>query len=1060
MKLNLTQKKIKDRCGTVSFRSGETFFRSRKVELTASQPGRWEAIVIGKEDFHVLIEMDKNGDIRTSCSCPSLAGFPKDCQHIAAALLAIEQNEADAQASTQGGSELTDNLVTLFKQPEVRPASQQSHFENRQLLDVQFTCKLVSLPGAENYFVIGLAVSNYKVKNIPSFLRQLQDGKPVLLSPALTIDMQMHCLTQEEDAVLKHLTDVIQDQREDMDNTENEFLPIPPSAWEKLRYLLQTVKHVELEYLRQKYPYFEASEEKLPLRFELVESEGKQGFLHVEGLENIVLVEPYQTVLAEGKLIKVERHDCKRLAELMRMLGQSGTKKIPIERGQFSFFIEKVVPGLKNIGMVTISGGEHLSLANKPLIAKLYLDRVNSRLLAGLEFHYDQIVINPLEGRELALHSLIVRDSEKEEAILQLMEGSLFTKTDSGYYLHNEELEYDFLTYTLPELQKLARVYTTTAVRVRVVKENIFPRIRVKVHKDRMNWLEYKFELDGIADDQVKELLQDLEEKRKYHRLRNGSLLSLETKEFQEIRRFLNDVPDGEGNIENGLKIPFEQSLQLLDQVDSNPVLLVEDSFRAFLRSISRPNEHAFDLPPGLERVLREYQIRGFQWLKTLAFYGFGGILADDMGLGKTVQAITYLLSEQERIRKHQQPALIVCPSSVTHNWLHELKKFAPDMNAMVIEGEKQTRKKIIEQACQQDILIVSYPILRRDIAELEKAAVFHTVFYDEAQAFKNPVTQTARAAKRVQSTHRFALTGTPVENTSEELWSIFHVVFPSLFQGLRTYSFLSKEAVAKRAKPFILRRMKTDVLAELPKKRQSIDMLELLPEQKKLYAAYLAKLRHDTLKHLDKETLHKNKIRILAGLTRLRQICCHPGLFVDNYQGSSAKFRQLFELIREAKLAGRRLLVFSQFTKMLDLIGRELTARGWTFFYLDGQTPGHERVETCERFNEGERDLFLISMKAGGTGLNLTGADTVILYDSWWNPAVEEQAADRAYRIGQQRDVEVIKLVARGTIEEKMNDLQEKKRKMIGEILDSDAKQEALLTETDIKELLAFNEY
>ncbi|QTM99105.1 helicase SNF [Sediminibacillus dalangtanensis] len=1057
MKLNLTKKKIKDRCGTVSYKSGEAFFRSKKVKLTTPMPGRWEAIVIGKEDFHVLIKTDKNGYICTSCSCPSLAGFPKDCQHIAAALLAIEQNESASQASTQEGSGLADNLVSLFKQPEVRPARQQPHFENRQLLDIQFTCKLVTSPGTDSYFAIGLAVSTHKVKDIPSFLRRLQEGQPVLLSPALTIDMQVHCLPQEEDAVLKHLTGIMQDQWEGMDNAETEFLPIPPSAWEKLRYLLQTVKYVQLEYRRQQYPRFEVSEEKLPLRFELVES-GVRGFLHVEGLEKIVLVEPYQTVLAGGTLIKIERHDCKRLAELMRMLGRSGTKRIPIEPGQFSFFIEKVVPGLKNIGMVTISGGEHFSLANKPLVAKLYLDRVNSRLLAGLEFHYDQIVINPMEERELALHSLIVRDSEKEEKILQLMEDSLFTKTDSGYYLHNEELEYDFLTYTLPKLQKLARVYTTTAVRVRVVKENIFPRIRVKVHKDRMNWLEYKFEMDGIADDQVRELLHDLEEKRKYHRLRNGSLLSLETKEFQEIRRFLNEIPEGEGDMENGLKIPFEQSLQLLDQVDSNPVLLVEDSFRAFLRSISQPNEQAFDLPTGSEKVLREYQIRGFQWLKTLAFYGFGGILADDMGLGKTVQAITFLLSEQEQMRKNQQPALIVCPSSVTYNWLHELRKFAPGMKAMVLEGEKHLRKKMMEHVSDQDILIVSYPILRRDITEVEKT-VFHTVFYDEAQAFKNPVTQTARAAKRVQAIHRFALTGTPMENAYEELWSIFHVVFPALFQGLRAYSFLSKDAIAKRARPFILRRMKTDVLSELPQKRQSIETLELLPEQKKLYAAYLAKLRHDTLKHLDKETFHKNKIRILAGLTRLRQICCHPGLFVDKYQGSSAKFRQLFELIREAKLAGRRLLVFSQFTKMLDLIGRELTARGWTFFYLDGQTPGNERVETCERFNEGERDLFLISMKAGGTGLNLTGADTVIFYDSWWNPAVEEQAADRAYRIGQQRDVEVIKLVARGTIEEKMNDLQQKKRKMIGEILDSDAKEAALLTETDIKELLTFNE-
>ena len=315
----------------------------------------------------------------------------------------------------------------------------------------------------------------------------------------------------------------------------------------------------------------------------------------------------------------------------------------------------------------------------------------------------------------------------------------------------------------------------------------------------------------------------------------------------------------------------------------------------------------------------------------------------------------------------------------------------------------------------------------------------FHTVYFDEAQAFKNPVTQTAKAARKIQADNRFALTGTPIENSLEELWSIFRVVFPELFQGLKEYSNLPRKTIARRIRPFLLRRLKKDVLSELPEKVESLESVELLPDQKKLYAAYLAKLRHDTLKHLDKDTLRKNRIKILAGLTRLRQICCHPALFVDGYKGSSGKFEQLMQIVEESKLSGRRVLIFSQFTKMLGLIGRELAIQGLPYFYLDGQTPSEKRVEICNRFNEGERDLFLISLKAGGTGLNLTGADTVILYDIWWNPAVEEQAADRAHRIGQTNVVQVIKLVARGTIEEKMNELQEKKRHLIEEIIDSE---------------------
>lgn len=441
--------------------------------------------------------------------------------------------------------------------------------------------------------------------------------------------------------------------------------------------------------------------------------------------------------------------------------------------------------------------------------------------------------------------------------------------------------------------------------------------------------------------------------------------------------------------------------------------------------------------------------------MKTLAFYDLGGILADDMGLGKTIQSISFIFSELDEIRKQKLPSLIVCPSSLMYNWQSEFTKFAPEIQAVILDGNKSERMKKQNGLKDIDVIIISYPLLRSDIKWYEQQK-FHTVFYDEAQAFKNPITQTARSVKKIEANHRFALTGTPVENSLEELWSIFHVVFPGLFQGLKDYSGLTKKDIAKRIRPFVLRRMKEDVLSELPEKREIMESAELLPAQKELYAAYLAKLRHDTLKHLDKNTLRKNRIKILAGLTRLRQICCHPGLFVEGYQGTSAKFIQLMEILEESRLSGRRVLIFSQFTKMLELIGSELSAKGKTFFYLNGSTPSEERVGMCERFNEGERDLFLISLKAGGTGLNLTSADTVILYDTWWNPAVEEQAADRAHRMGQKNEVQVIKLISPGTIEEKMNELQEKKRHLIQEVIDPDEKIVSSITEDEIRNILS----
>ncbi|TCP23424.1 SNF2 family DNA or RNA helicase [Scopulibacillus darangshiensis] len=1049
MNIKLNQKTIKDICGIASFKRGDAFYRAGRVTIDEYGSDRCQATVTGTEDFRVTIEKDARGNIHTACSCPVLASFKKDCQHIAAVLIAINQR----QQRSSSHQELTEGFLTLFDHQPKRTSGRQRHFENRQMLEVAFICKPVTIDTGQSMFGIEMRMEQIKVQDIRDFLTHVKKADPCPLSVSFTYDPNRHCFPEETDAVIQQLIQVIQDEKGAASDTSLHTLLIPPSSWDRLLPLLLQAPHAGLMYDRKAFDGFPLLSGKLPLKFVFSETEGKDLWLEIEGLNRITLLTSYRSVLTGDGLIQLAGEESERLSELKQMLDASQSHHIPIPRGQINHFLEKVVPGLKKLGDVEISEAISKSVLKTPLIAKLYLDRVKNRLLAGLEFHYENIVINPLESREPTAGALIIRDVEKEEVILQLMEDSAFTQTDSGYFLHNEELEYAFLHHVVPKLQKQAQIYTTTAVRNRVVKGKARPRIRVKVQKERTNWLEFKFEMDGIPDREIKEILHALEEKRKYYRLRNGSLLSLETREFEEINRFLTALPVQDGDdLESGLNLPVVQGLQLLDAADD--VFTLEASFRQFLDNIQNPDSLAFDVPGSLEPVLRDYQKHGYKWMKNLARYGFGGILADDMGLGKTLQSITYILSELSDIQKRNLPVLILCPSSLTYNWLSEITKFASDIQAVIIDGTKTERYKILKDLTGVDVIITSYPLLRSDIKWYEKQS-FHTVFFDEAQAFKNPVTQTAKAVKKLKANHCFALTGTPVENALEELWSIFHIIFPELFLGLREFSTLSREKIARRIKPFLLRRKKEDVLSELPGKMASMDSAELLPDQKKLYGAYLAKLRHDTLKHLDKDTLQKNRIKILAGITRLRQICCHPALFVDGYKGSSAKFEQLKKILEESRLSGRRVLIFSQFTKMLELIGRELSNQGRSFFYLDGQTPSEERMERCQRFNAGECDIFLISLKAGGTGLNLTGADTVILYDIWWNPAVEEQAADRAYRIGQTKVVQVIKLVARGTIEDKMNDLQEKKRHLIEEIIDSKDRSPSSLTEEDIREIL-----
>ncbi|MDQ1004583.1 SNF2 family DNA or RNA helicase [Neobacillus niacini] len=1072
MNLTLSQKQIKEMCGTVSFKRGDSFYRAGKVSFDYVSNNRCEATVKGSEDFYVTINKEESGDIRTTCSCPTLASVKTECQHIAAVLLAIYEHQqqgtvpkvrSDEHVDPSTSQALTKGLLTLFANQPKRPSRHQLHFENRQVLRVKFRCKPVDIEKGRKLLGIEMEIEDKKITNIRQFLSQLKEGLPSALSDTLIFDTSLHCFNKETDDVIQQLFLMLQDEKSYVnamadslkESSSSDLLLVPPSSFEQLLPLLIKAPLVKVENDGETYEGLVLMEKMLPLQFVFTSSVGGVCYLRIKGLNHLTVLDSYHFVLYKGKFIRLEENDSKRLANLKEMLEASKTNQIEIPQEQMDPFVENVVPGLKRLGKVELPPNLTRAYREMPLVAKLYLDRLKNRLLAGLEFHYGNIVINPLDiPRELQNGLVLIRDLEKENQIIQLMEESSFATTDSGYYLHNEELEYEFLYHVVPKLQKLVQIYATTAVRNRIFKENTIPRIRVKVIKERTNWLEFKFDMDGIPEKQIKEVLSALEEKRKYYRLWNGALLSLETREFEEIQRFLQAAPVQAEDLEAGLNVPILRGLKLLDSVEDNSTFTLEESFRQFLDTIQNPNSMQFEVPNLVAPILRDYQVHGYKWLKTLASYGFGGILADDMGLGKTLQSITYILSELPHVRKKNLPILVVCPASLTYNWLSEFKKFAPGVHAVILDGNKSERTAKQKQIFDSDIVITSYPLLRKDILWYEKQT-FHTVFFDEAQAFKNPITQTARTVKRIKADHRFALTGTPVENSTEELWSIFHVVFPELFQGLRDFSHLTRKQIARRVRPFLLRRVKEDVLSELPEKIESVDLVELLPEQKKLYGAYLAKLRHDTLKHLDKDTLRKNKIKILAGLTRLRQICCHPSLFIDGYKGSSAKFEQLLRILEESRQAGRRVLIFSQFTKMLQLIGREMTLQGIPYFYLDGQTPSEERLELTNRFNSGERDLFLISLKAGGTGLNLTGADTVILYDLWWNPAVEEQAADRAHRMGQTNIVQVIKLVARGTIEEKMNQLQEKKRELIEEIIDSKDKGTSTLTEEDIREIL-----
>jgi SNF2 family DNA or RNA helicase len=437
-----------------------------------------------------------------------------------------------------------------------------------------------------------------------------------------------------------------------------------------------------------------------------------------------------------------------------------------------------------------------------------------------------------------------------------------------------------------------------------------------------------------------------------------------------------------------------------------------------------------------------------------------GGILADDMGLGKTLQILAFLLSKKEE--GESRPALIVAPTSLVYNWASEIEKFTPELSYNVVHGSRPERESIIKGADTNAIFITSYATLRRDI-DLYGDIVFSSIILDEAQHIKNETSKAAQSAKKLIASNRFALTGTPMENHLGEFWSIFDFVLPGHLGSRYSFSKLYEKPITKEQdleksealraliKPFLLRRLKRDVLPELPEKIESQIVIEMSEEQKRVYAATVSRIRGEINKQISEHGFAGSQLQILSALTRLRQICSHPGVYLDDYEGTSGKFEALRELLEELKESGHRTLIFSQFTSVLNLIRQMVEEMNLSYHYLDGKTKARDRGQMVDVFNGGEGDVFLISLKAGGSGLNLTGADTVIHFDPWWNPAVEDQASDRAYRIGQTKNVHVMKLVTRGTIEEKIVKLQERKRELIDKVVKPG---ETFITKLDEKEV------
>ena len=555
----------------------------------------------------------------------------------------------------------------------------------------------------------------------------------------------------------------------------------------------------------------------------------------------------------------------------------------------------------------------------------------------------------------------------------------------------------------------------------------INPNITLDISQSRNGYMSMKLNIEGVDSNEYRELFSSYKNNNRLYRMKNGAYLDLKDNDLEQAFKLI-DILNIYNDFDN-MKIPNNKAIYLEKLIEDEDLSFVNGSkyVSNVVKKFDKVKSKNYEIPKDLNATLRDYQVSGFEFFKTLSDYQFGGILADEMGLGKTIQTIAFLLSNKDK------KSIVITPTALIYNWKNELEKFAPTLKVGLLHAAKSEREKILDNIDNYDVILTTYTTYKNDIDKY-KNINFDYCIIDEAQNIKNPDAIITKAIKNVNAKVRFALTGTPIENNLMELWSIFDFIMPgylynkSKFKSIFVNNDKNIIELKNLIKPFILRRTKKEVITELPDKIEQKIIIDLEKEHKRAYKGYV-----NLITRKIKEN-NQDNITVFSYLTKLRQLCLSPELMVKNYQGRNSKLDVLINIINDS--SDEKILVFSQFTKVLEVIGKRLNEENISYSYLDGKTSAKDRVKLVEEFNTNNNKVFLISLKAGGTGLNLTSANIVVHFDPWWNPAVEDQASDRAHRIGQKNVVNVIKLIAKGTAEERVINLQETKKELIEDVI------------------------
>lgn len=1023
---------------------------------------QYHAFVQGSNIYGVTIGFGEDEQITHSCNCPAHAKYPGACKHVVAALLFIAdyQQRADALENLGWEDQTAYKIIEYFRKREYRKLTPQ-YFH----LALQVTVN-EPLKSRQSKAFVGLYAGSskmYKVSNTKKFIQDYYNHKEIRLGKEFRYIPEECQFEPTSAAVLAYLTEIYEIQ-ETLGKTyysnlfNRQELVVSQNMLCKLLRLAEGL-HCDIILRDKKMENMEimCSNPKLSMELQM---EDEVLSLHDMGQEPMISICEDGSILCyQGGIYLPDMEFLANLRPFFTTLFGKKQSELEFRGENMGSFIEKVLPVIKKTMNIQVPEKikDHYIVEQLQPILYFDIDRSRQRpvLVARMIFAYGEHEVNPLQDEHKGSY-ILVRDREEEEQLLRLMYDKHFSVRREQFVLTKEDEIFQLMTEGMQDLCRQFEVFYSKEYKANSIKKVGMLSAGIRLNTD-INLLEMDVDYGHIPKEELRDFFRSIKLKKKYYRLKSGAFINLmtEDKQIDELRDLLSI-----GEVTEDNKIAFSQTAVMeVDELLPHTQRITRDAgYKQLLEDLKNPDKTNWELPNGMEDILRPYQITGYRWLCSLAHYGMGGILADDMGLGKTLQTITYVLANPGT------RTLIVCPTSLAYNWQDEFSKFAPQIATQIISGTPQERADLMQQSTDVPVWITTYPLIRKDV-DLYKAQIFDACFIDEAQFIKNPTSLGAKAVKAVQAKHRFALTGTPIENTLSELWSIFDFVMPGFFGRyrqfeecyekpiLRDHDSVQMQKLRRKIRPFVLRRMKKEVLTELPDKIETRRMAEMGAKQRKIYESYLARIQME-LAGDEENTPGGNRMQVLAALTRLRQICCHPATFASNYHGGSGKLDLLMEQLPDILEGGHSVIVFSQFTSMLSIIAHELKQRNIPFFYLAGSTSAQERKREVKEFNRGEVKVFLISLKAGGTGLNLTGADTVIHFDPWWNPAVEDQATDRAYRIGQKKKVQVIKYVMKDSIEEKIYELQKRKKQLSDQLIQAGESFVTQLTMEEIKEL------